>query len=111
MPVRYPAVASSGDTIYVFGGETASGRATDAIQAVELASGRATVVGHLPAPLDHAVAINIGGRVYVLGGTEAGGPSDRMLWFDPSRDGTSVVGRLPTPVTNAARFYRVTAPQ
>ena len=28
MPVRYPAVASSGDTIYVFGGETASGRRT-----------------------------------------------------------------------------------
>ena len=102
VPVRYPAVASSGHTIYVFGGETTGGRPTDAIQAIELASGRATVVGHLPTPLDHAAAIAIAGRIYVLGGTGASGPSDRMLWFDPSQDRTSIAGRLPTPVTNAA---------
>jgi hypothetical protein len=102
VPVRYPAVASTGDTIYVFGGETANGRPADAIQAIEPASGRATVVGHLSNPLDHAAAIAMGGRIYVLGGTGRSGPSESMLEFDPSQARTSIVGRLPTPVTNAA---------
>ncbi len=66
VPVRYPAVAGSGHTIYVFGGETATGKPTDAIQAVDVADGHARVAGHLPAPLDHAAALTLGGRITSL---------------------------------------------
>jgi hypothetical protein len=102
VPVRYPAVATSGETIYAFGGETASGGSTDAIQAIDTATGRATVVGHLPRPLAHASAIAIGGSIYVLGGKVSGSPSDHILAFDPSQNLASAAGRLPAPVTNAA---------
>ena len=50
VPVRYPAVATAGDTIYAFGGETTSGRPTNAIQAIGVSNGQASVIGHLPSP-------------------------------------------------------------
>jgi outer membrane protein assembly factor BamB len=102
VPVRYPAAAVSGQTIYVFGGETASGQPTDAIQQVDAATGAARVIGRLPNPLDHASAVGLGGRIYVLGGSVNGAASARVLAFDPSTGNASVSGRLPMPVSNAA---------
>ena len=102
VPVRYPAVAAAGGTIYLFGGETSSGQATDAIQAIDASTGRARVLGRLPSPLAHASAVTLGGKPYVLGGTARGTPSDRILTFDPASRRTTPAGRLPEPVTNAA---------
>jgi hypothetical protein len=102
VPVRYPAVAGSGQTIYVFGGDTAGGKPTDAIQAVDVSSGSAHVVGHLPAAVDHASAITLGGRVYVLGGSVGGAATDRILAFDPASGRAEDAGSLPMPVSNAA---------
>src|SRR5262249_9900467 len=62
-----PAVAGAGKTIWVFGGQTPSGP-TDAVQRVNLVTGRAAVVGHLPHPTSGAVAFTLGGRVYLVGG-------------------------------------------
>ena len=67
VPVRYPAVAGAGKTIWVFGGQTPSGP-TDAVQRINLATGRTAVVGHLPDPTSGAVAFTLGGRVYLAGG-------------------------------------------
>ena len=102
VPVRYPAVATEGRTIYAFGGQTATGASTDAIQAIDSTTGRASVVGHLPKALAHASAIALGGRIYLLGGAIASGPTALIVGFDPSSARASVAGRLPAPITNAA---------
>ena len=83
VPVRYPAVAVAGNAIYLFGGETASGRPTDAVQAIDPAAGTARIVAHLPQPVSHASAVDLGGRIYVLGGTAGGSHTDRIVGFDP----------------------------
>ena len=105
VPVRYPAVAGVGKTIWVFGGQTPSGP-TDAVQRVSLTTGRATVVGHLPDPASGAVAFALGGRVYVAGGQVQRGPgpvtSNVVLAFDPTRDAVTAAGQLPVPAANAA---------
>jgi hypothetical protein len=117
VPVRYPAVAGAGNRIWVFGGQAAGGL-TDVIQQVDLGTGRATVVGRLPARVSGAVAFTLGGRIYVAGGQvlvhggARGGPpvasgprlaaSNAVLAFDPAHDAVSSAGRLPVPVANAA---------
>jgi outer membrane protein assembly factor BamB len=102
IPVRYPAVAAVGGDVYAFGGETASGKPTPAIQRIDPADGHARVVGRLPAATSHASAVAIGGDVYVLGGMVRGGASDRIVAFDPATSRVGIAGRLPIAVTNAA---------
>jgi N-acetylneuraminic acid mutarotase len=102
VPVRYPAVATLANTIYLFGGETSAGSSTDAIQSIDAATGRARVIGRLRQALDHASAVAIGGRVYVLGGSVGSGATDAVLSFDPARGAVAPAGHLPTPITNAA---------
>jgi len=99
---RYAATASLGHTIYSFGGELADGSDSDAIQAFDVRTGRAKLAGNLSQPLSHASAIEIGGRIYVLGGRTAGTATDRILAFDAGDRRPSVIGRLPMAVTNAA---------
>jgi hypothetical protein len=100
--VRYAAAAAFGRTIYVFGGELATGADSDAIEAVEPATGRTRIVGHLPAATSHASAVALDGRIYVLGGRSAGVASDRVIAFDPATGEARSVGRLPYAVQNAA---------
>ena len=102
VPVRYPAAAVAGNAIYLFGGETASGRPTDAVQEIDPAAGTARVVAHLPHPVDHASAVALGGRIYVLGGTVGGSATDRIVSFDPGTRAVRAAGTLPSPVSNAA---------
>ena len=102
VPVRYPAVAVAGNAIYLFGGETAAGRPTDAVQEVDPGAGTARVVAHLPHPLSHASATAMGGGIYVLGGTAGGAPTDRIVSFDPASRAIKAAGALPSPVSNAA---------
>lgn len=103
-PVRYPAVAAVGQTIYALGGELADGTDTDSIQAVDTRTGRVTMVGRLPKPLSHASAIELGSKVYLLGGRVGGvgGKAvDDIVSFDPATARVKHAGRLPMPVTNA----------
>ncbi len=120
VPVRYAAVAALGAQIWVFGGQTPAG-ITDAIQRIDLRTGRAAVAGRLPAPLTAAAGFTLDGRIYLAGGQTApasGRPgvaspsaplttSGEVLEYDPApgqgRTGsTEVAGHLPVPVTNAA---------
>ncbi|HUZ22089.1 MAG TPA: hypothetical protein VMU75_16135 [Acidimicrobiales bacterium] len=105
-PVRYPAVASLGTSVYVFGGLLAggeyNGEFTGDVQQVNLRTGSARIVGHLPAPLAHAMGSEMGGRLYVFGGSTPSGASRQMLSFNPAKGAVSVVGRLPGPMTDAA---------
>jgi hypothetical protein len=110
VPVRYAAVAEGSGMIWVFGGQSATGT-TDAIQRINPATGAASVVGHLPRPLQGAAAISLGGRIYLAGGSagaggsaEAGGSaaSGAVYQFDPAAIKMTVAGQLPVPVAYAA---------
>ena len=72
VPVRYPAVAALGGRIFVFGGQAVTGpqagAPVDVIQAVDPARHSAAIIGHLPEPLAGAVAVTVGGELFVAGG-------------------------------------------
>ena len=99
MPVRYPAVAVAGNAIYLFGGETASGRPTDAVQAIDPAAGTARVVAHLPQPASHASAVDLG-RPYLRARRDGGRlpyrPHHRVRPRDPgiAPGGRAAVARV-----------------
>jgi hypothetical protein len=117
--VRYPAVAASGQRVYLFGGEAVgghnAGQAVDTIQMVDPASKSATVVGHLSQATAGAVACAIGGHVYVAGGTAAPAAgqestttsstpaaSNAVFAFDPTSHKVLLAGSLPVPVAFSA---------
>jgi outer membrane protein assembly factor BamB len=102
VPARYIAAATLDGRIYGFGGETASGRATDAIQEVDPAAKTARVVGHLPQALSHASAATLGGRLYLFGGEAGGSASDAIWRFDPGTGRVVSAGRLPVAIAGGA---------
>ena len=106
VPVRYAAVAGAGTRIWVFGGLTPAGNSR-VIQQVNLATGKASVVGRMPAAMSAATAVTLDGRIFIAGGqvTRGGGalaPSRKVLAYDPVHHRVTIAGRLPVAVTNAA---------
>ncbi len=102
VPVRYPAIASLGSKIYVFGGETLTGKVIDAIQAIDPTHHRAVVLSKLPQPLGGAVAANLGGTIYLAGGaTASAGRSSAIDAFQPATGHLLAAGVLRTPVAYA----------
>jgi N-acetylneuraminic acid mutarotase len=105
-PVRYPAVAALGTNVYAFGGLISggeySGTFTSDIQRIDLRTGSARIIGHLPSPVAHAMAATVNGRIYLLGGSTPHGPSDMIRRLDPASGRTSIAGKLPHPLTDAA---------
>lgn len=101
VPVRYPALAVHDGTIWVFGGQTATGL-TDVIQRVDVSTGRSSVAGHLPSRLSAATAVPLHGQIYLCGGTTPAGPIDAIRRFDTLTAATHLVGHLPTPLSNSA---------
>ena len=121
VPVRYAAVATSGDHLYLFGGQAVgghdAGNAVDTIQMVDPAARTATVVGHLSVATAGAVACVINGQVYVAGGTAAPAAgtgtaspvsstapaaSRSIFAFDPHSRKVLLAGTLPVPVAYSA---------
>jgi non-specific serine/threonine protein kinase len=103
MPVRYPAVAVVGHTLYVIGGELSGNQADAAIvQQVDLNTRAAAVVGHLSAGLSHAVATMVHGTVYVFGGRSGGHAVDTIETLDPSTGALQTVGHLPVSTSDMA---------
>ncbi|MGH9303275.1 MAG: PQQ-binding-like beta-propeller repeat protein [Acidimicrobiales bacterium] len=102
VPVRYPAIAASGSTIYVFGGETIAGRPVDAVQAIDVSTKKARLVARLPEPLGGAVAANLKGTIYVAGGATTGGEASGTIYaFQPKRGRLLKAGVLRIPVAYA----------
>ena len=103
IPVRYPAVAAVGHVVFVFGGEHASGGGdADAIQAVDLQSRTARVIGHLPRGRSHAVAATVDDTVYLYGGRVGGTAVGDISAFDQATATLHTVGELPTAVSDAS---------
>jgi N-acetylneuraminic acid mutarotase len=102
VPVRYPASAVAQGAIWVFGGES-SGVLKTAIQRIDPATGRASIVSRLPLPVGHGVAIPFGARILLAGGrTDAHTVTDHMWWFDPHSGSVTKAGRLPSPLADSA---------
>lgn len=99
-PVRYPAVAAVGATVWVFGGIW-NDQSTASIQKIDLATGTASVVGTLPAPLSHASAFVIDGSIFIAGGRNANGRTAEISRFDPVALTTTPVAKLPQAITDA----------
>ncbi len=76
VPACYAAAAAIGSRVWLFGGRTAAGP-TDVIQQVDLSTGAARVVGHLPYRLTGAAAFELDGTIYLAGGraTAAAAPA------------------------------------
>jgi hypothetical protein len=104
--VRYPAVAILSGRLFVVGGATSGGENagvdTDVVQTLDLATGAASVLTHLPATRSHASAVVLGGAVYVLGGHVGGRWSDEVVRLDPATGAVRVVAHLPQAVSDAA---------
>jgi hypothetical protein len=101
VPVRYPAVAAAGGSIYVFGGQSvgpgATGAAVADIQRVDLVSHRTSVVGQLPDPLAAAAAVNLDGHIYLAGGEGPSAPGRPTAGVGTTQlDGWASAGGTPT---------------
>lgn len=101
-PGRYLAVAALAGRIYAFGGETASGTASNAIQEVDPKTGTARIIGRLPTGVYHASAVVLGKAIYVLGGEANGKPTDQILRFQPGSKGVVTAGHLPQATAGGA---------
>lgn len=100
--VRDAAVSATGGQIYVFGGAALGpggwGPVAD-IQHVDPVTGKASVVGRLPVPLEGAVAFNLSGRLYVAGGHGPAGWNGDIYGFQPATGKVVVAGHLLHPVS------------
>ncbi|MFN8051759.1 MAG: hypothetical protein U0Q22_10000 [Acidimicrobiales bacterium] len=99
-PVRFPAVAVLGRSIWVIGGEFDQAL-TPGIQRVDLDSGLVTDVAPLPVGLSRGSGFTLGGAIFVAGGRTAKGPSDQIYRIDPITGATTVAGTLPEPRSDA----------
>jgi N-acetylneuraminic acid mutarotase len=102
VPVRYAATGVADGAIWVFGGER-NGAMVDAVQRVDLGTGRVRVAARLPHPLGHATAVAVARRILVIAGrTSSTRMTGRMWWFDPGHRDFRAAGRLRTPLADAA---------
>ena len=103
--VRYPAVAALDGKIYVFGGQASNGQPVRTVQAVDPRSHEVVLVGQLPVPLSGAVAVDLGGTIYLAGGDSPAGsslrPTATIYAFDLRRHSFLRAGSLPVAVSNA----------
>ncbi|MDA8207559.1 MAG: hypothetical protein M0Z92_01030 [Actinomycetota bacterium] len=100
-PVRYGASVLWGDQLYVFGGES-GGVVTSNIQAINVQTGQAEIVGQLPVASEGMAAVVSGGRIYLLGGADSAGNPQSSIWqFDPATAMVYSAGSLPAPLAYA----------
>lgn len=101
VPVRYPAVATTGAMLWVMGGQAAGGL-TDVVQRLDTATGAARIVGRLPVPLAAATAHVVGARLMVFGGATRRGTTSTIVTCVLPTVRCAASGRLPSAVQNAA---------
>jgi N-acetylneuraminic acid mutarotase len=99
---RYPAIAVTGATIYLFGGGEYNGTFSTIVQSFDVATGQSRVIGQLPIPLAHARAAVLDGEILVFGGWTPAGPTAAILRFDPADATVTPAGSLPGPVADEA---------
>ena len=100
--VSLAAVVLLRHTLYVAGGLTAAGVSRQ-LFAVDVDTGAVTVLDPLPHPVEQAVLLVSGTRLYLLGGEgPAGRPVATVISIDPATGRSSPAGRMPTALVGAA---------
>jgi hypothetical protein len=90
--LRYAGVAALNGKLYVAGGVTTSGE-SDAVYSFDPATRKVRRIATLPAPVAHEPLAALGGSLYLIGSS--------VLRITPGH-GVTVVGRIASPVQNAA---------
>jgi outer membrane protein assembly factor BamB len=100
--LRYPAVAASGGTIVVAGGQGPHGLSS-AVYGVDPGTGSVHRIASLPTAVAHAAAFATQGVTYVVGGRDAADtPVDRVWRLEPGATKLAAVRRLPVATSDAA---------
>lgn len=113
-PLSAPRFAAAsvviGDIIYVIGGGSQAGGPgsggpgiTNTVLAYNAATGSCTQAGTLQLARFRAGAVEVGGKIYVVGGSGAAGASTSIEEFVPNPGGTGtsdIVGSIPEPKDN-----------
>lgn len=111
VPVRYAAVAAFEGRIYLFGGQAVggldNGALVDAVQMVDPSAGTAQVIARMPQAGAGAMAVAVGGQLYVAGGvtevTAAEATATGAIYaFDVAHAKLLGAGTLPAPVAYGA---------
>jgi hypothetical protein len=107
VPVRYPAVAVVGSTIYLVGGQAVSGAGGNgppvtAVQAINVATGSATVVSQLPGSVTEASAFVVRGAIFLAGGVRGGIVQRGVFRLDPATGALTPIATLPEARADAA---------
>ena len=99
-PVRYPAVASSQNTIYIAGGLSQNGLSNH-VYAWHASGGPLKSITTLPQGVQKAALFVAGPYLIVIGGETAGGqPSKRILEIDTRTGLSKIMGNFPTPIAD-----------
>jgi hypothetical protein len=100
--VRAAAVVLLRHTLYVAGGRTVGGVSRQ-LFAVDIDTGAVTVLDPLPRPVEQAVLLVSGTRLFLLGGKAPSGvPVAAVISIDPATGRSRPAGQLPTPLVGAA---------
>ena len=100
--LRYPAVTEIDGRIVIAGGLASSGP-TDGVYVFDPATGATKLIARLPAPVAHAAAFSLAGKVYLVGGRDAADAAvTSAVEFDPATGRVESEPRLRQPVADAA---------
>ena len=101
--VQYAGIASYGETVYVLGGQNASG-SLNSVYWATVSNGQITAwntAAPLPQQLNSVAAVAVNGFVFVIGGENSGGQSTAVWYAAIDADGS--LGRwIPGPAVPAA---------
>lgn len=101
-PTANVAAVLLGERIYVPGGTTASGGATNILEVFDLQAGAWEARAPLPAPVAAYALAAFGGRLYLFGGWDGADFRADTLIYDPTSDQWTTGTPLPTPRAFAA---------
>jgi hypothetical protein len=101
--LRFPALATANEKVYVFGGEV-DGVPVDTVYVIDLAKGSVSETTRLQRPLSHSSAFAINGGIYFAGGKTDNGLTDFIWRFDPNATPPTYLfaGTLPRAISDAA---------
>ena len=89
------------DTIYLVGGLSTLGRSLDTVSTLNPATGKQRFVGTVSDAFHDAAGAVIGGHLVIFGGG-SGESSDLIQAFDLASHKTTVIARLPRPLSDLA---------
>lgn len=99
-PVRYPAVAIEGRSLWVMGGEY-DNVISASVQRIDLDAGTVTEGAPLPAATSRGAGVTIGSSLFLVGGRTPSGVTGQILRYEGFSGGFIAAGALPAGRSDA----------